>query len=656
MIRKHLRRSLRCLWPAGAGLWLCAQGVWAQAAGDAAFAAAREAFVKGDRVRLERAIAQLGNHPLADWGAYFLLVRQLDKLPAEDIEAFLARQEGTYLAEKLRGDWVRALAKAEDWPAVLARFRHLQQPEADLSCLALLAEVRLDAPGAADKARAFLDDSAALPDACHAPLGHLAARGQIPADALWARLRQQLAQGRLKEARVIAGWLPAGEAPAWPVVEAINEHPVRHLAKLPEDFARTRHERELAMFAIVRMARTDVRSAAARWREIERRFEAAERAWVMGQLALRAALSHLPEAIVWFDEALGLGAQLSEEQHAWRVRSALRRKHWPAVARAIDQLPAAMAARSEWIYWRGRAHQSAGDGDAARAAWQRIADQPEFYGILASEALGRRYVVPPAAAAPTNGELAQVSARLGLVRGLALIRNGMRPDGVREWNWALKGADDRTLLAAAELARRHEVIDRAINTADRTRHEHNFALRYPTPFIAEVAPRARAVALDTAWLYGLMRQESRFIMDARSSAGAQGLMQLMPATARYVAKKIGMDDFRPGRVNDTDVNITLGTHYLRMVLDSLDGHPVLASAAYNAGPGRARRWRGEEPLEGALYAETIPFNETRDYVKKVMANTVIYAALRDGTAPSLTGLLGTIRPRGFGDGTAEDLP
>jgi soluble lytic murein transglycosylase len=153
-----------------------------------------------------------------------------------------------------------------------------------------------------------------------------------------------------------------------------------------------------------------------------------------------------------------------------------------------------------------------------------------------------------------------------------------------------------------------------------------------------------------------MRQESRFIMDAKSSAGAKGLMQLMPATAKWVAKKIGMDNYHPGRVTDMDTNVTLGTNYMRMVMDGLDNHPLLASAAYNAGPGRARKWRAETALEGAIYAETIPFSETRDYVKKVMANAMHYAAVMGIATPSLTARLGTIRPRGFGDTTAENLP
>jgi soluble lytic murein transglycosylase len=315
-----------------------------------------------------------------------------------------------------------------------------------------------------------------------------------------------------------------------------------------------------------------------------------------------------------------------------------------------------MASQPEWIYWRARAHAATHEGELARNGYERIAGQPTFYGILATEALGRTFVPPPRTHAPTPEEMAEVATRPGVVRGLALIRLDMRLDGLREWNWALGTLTDRQLLAAAELARRDNVIDRSISAADRTRTEHDFTLRYPTPFLSQVAPQARNVGLDTAWVYGLMRQESRFIMDAKSSAGAKGLMQLMPATAKWVAKKIGMNGYQPAKVTDMNTNVTLGTNYMRMVMDSLDGHPALASAAYNAGPGRARKWRGERPLEGAIYAESIPFNETRDYVKKVMANTMLYAALMDEPHLSLTQRLGNVRPRGFGDGTAEDLP
>ena len=221
----------------------------------------------------------------------------------------------------------------------------------------------------------------------------------------------------------------------------------------------------------------------------------------------------------------------------------------------------------------------------------------------------------------------------------------------------LVGEGPGLLLAAAQFAQQLGIYDRAINAADRTRSEHDYSLRYLSPYSEQVRPAARNQALDDAWVYGLMRQESRFITNAKSTVGASGLMQLMPATAKWVAKKIGLRDYHHGQVNDTEVNVLLGTSYMRLVMESLDNHPVLASAAYNAGPGRARKWRAaDRELEGAVYAETIPFAETRDYVKKVMSNSVYYSALFNGGPQSIKSRLGIIGPRTAVDPKAEELP
>jgi soluble lytic murein transglycosylase len=196
----------------------------------------------------------------------------------------------------------------------------------------------------------------------------------------------------------------------------------------------------------------------------------------------------------------------------------------------------------------------------------------------------------------------------------------------------LRGMSDRQLLAAAEYARSQSLLDRMINTSDRTRSEYDFTQRFPAPFRDALVQYAVPLGLEEAWVYGLMRQESRFIMNLRSHAGASGLMQLMPATARYVAQRLNARDFTIARVNERDVNLRLGTAYLKMVLDDLEGDVVLATAAYNAGPGRPRAWRSTlvRPVEGAIFAETIPFNETRDYVKKVMSNTALPRPRRTG--------------------------
>ncbi|MBS1135084.1 MAG: putative soluble lytic murein transglycosylase, partial [Burkholderiaceae bacterium] len=246
-------------------------------------------------------------------------------------------------------------------------------------------------------------------------------------------------------------------------------------------------------------------------------------------------------------------------------------------------------------------------------------------------------------------------ANPGFARAQKFYELGLRVEGHREWNWQLRGMSDRELLAAAEYARSLSLLDRMINTSDRTRNEFDFTQRFPSPFRDAMVQYSAPLGLDETWVYGLIRQESRFITDARSHVGAAGLMQLMPATARYVARKMNVADFSPARVNERDMNIQLGTGYLKLVLDDLDGNTVLATAAYNAGPGRPRAWRSSlvRPVEGAIFAETIPFNETRDYVKKVMSNTVYYAALFENKAQSLKQRMGTIAPKAAG---STELP
>ncbi len=378
------------------------------------------------------------------------------------------------------------------------------------------------------------------------------------------------------------------------------------------------------------------------------------RGYAWGQLARLAAWRHQPEALAWYGKAAG--TPLDDDQQAWRVRAALRAQDWVQVQQAIAAMPVTLQQQPAWIYWQARALLALGKAADAQALFLQIAGQPDFYGNLADEALGKAINLPPQAAAPTPAEMAAARTDPGLQRALALFRLDMRVEGTREWIWSTRGMDDRTLLAAADLARRHAIWDRAINTANRTQVQHDYRLRYLAPFRDAVEPVLQELALDPSWVYGLMRQESRFVMNANSSAGAQGLMQVMPATAKWVAKKIRLADYHPRKISEMETNIRLGANYLKLVLDSLDDQPVLASAAYNAGPGRARRWRGDQPLEGAVYAETIPFAETRDYVKKVMSNATYYRLLFGGAPQALMTRLGIVAPSSRGDTTAESLP
>ena len=622
------------------------------------FLHARDAFKAGERVRLGKLAEALGDNELRPWVDYWLLRLKLEDGDSEGVRAFLDREKGSYLAEKLRGDWLRYLGKRGEWETFGKELPLLLQPEQDVTCYGLQAQMArpevANREAALVAARPMWFVAVDLPEPCVPLMDALVSEKRLDVDAIWERVRRLLEMKKLREARGAAKYLPNAQMPGAVTLDAVADKPARYLAKLPHGFADTRLGREMALFAVQRMARQDPLPAATQWSGIENKFTQADRGYIWGHLAQQAAMRHLPEANGWYDRA-GT-TPLSEEQMAWRVRAALRAQDWARVRVAVEQMPPQLAADPTWSYWLGRALIAQGKRDEAKPLLQRISGQANFYSNLADEELGRTIAVPPLAMPLTREELALAAARPGLRRGIALIRLDMRIEGIREWIWNLRGLDDRQLLAAAELARSQDVYDRAINTADRTATQHDFSLRYLAPFRDRVDPKARELALDSGWVYGLMRQESRFIMNAKSSVGAKGLMQLMPATAKWVAKKIGLSGFHAGKVTEMDTNVTLGTNYLKMVLDSLDNHPVLASAAYNAGPGRARRWRDVKPLEGAIYAESIPFNETRDYVKKVMANTYWYAMLMEGKSIPLTARMGTIPAKAAGDKFNEDLP
>jgi soluble lytic murein transglycosylase len=322
---------------------------------------------------------------------------------------------------------------------------------------------------------------------------------------------------------------------------------------------------------------------------------------------------------------------------------------WAALRRTIAQMGPDQRADPTWVYWNAQALIAQGRVDEGRLALRSIADRFSYYGRLAADQLQLPLTLAPRPEAPAAAQVDALAQRPGFVRARKLFELGLRDEATREWNWELRGMDDAGLHAAAELARRFGVLDRMIASSERTRALVDLDQRYPMPYADLMSSTAAPLGMDPAWIYGLIRQESRFMEDVRSNAGAIGLMQLMPATARFVAHRIGFEHYRADRVAEVGVNLRLGTEYLKLVFDDQDAQPLLASAAYNAGPARVRRWRAAlaRPLEGAIFVETIPINETRDYVKRVLFNTVVYGALLNRPAPSLVALLGPVTPRGI---------
>lgn len=620
--------------------------VAAYASDDEIFAALREAARNNDIPRSTELAARLGNYAIPSYVDYFRLRPRIASAPEQEIRDFLGRYDGTAIADRLRNDWLLELGRTRNWTLFDEQYPlFVLNDDTQVKCYAVMSKA-LKGQDVADEARTVLVNPQNYSEACAALITTLAENGQFTADDVWAQVRWIAESGF---AGTIRRFAPVTRASESQLMQAL-EKPDAVLKRGPGS---DRVAHELFILALGRSAKSNPANAVNALVGAADRLSEQERAQAWAQIALQSSMKLAPDAIVYWHRTTG--ARLSHDGHQWKARAALRAGEWKLVKSTIEAMPASLRNDAAWIYWLGRAYMAEGKNDEAQKRFQSIADQTNFYGQLALEELDRKVTIPPYAQAVTKEELAPMADNAGFKRALKFFDMNMRFEGYREWNWELRKMNERQHLAAAEFARQKNVLDRMVNTSDRTKSEFDFSQRFPSPFRDVMHSATERLGLDMAWVYGLIRQESRFILNARSHVGASGLMQLMPATAQFVARKIGMGGFTQHQVNDIQTNIVLGTNYLNMVLHDLEGSQAMATAAYNAGPGRPRAWRSTLPraVEGAIFAESIPFTETRDYVKKVLSNATYYAALFENKPQSLKARLGMVAPKGY---TESDLP
>ena len=627
---------------------------------DAVISDMAQAYKQRDRKRLGQLLPLVRGHVLEPWAAYWDLSARLDAASTPEINDFMTRFAGSYQEDRLRNEWLLQLGRNRDWTSFNREYpKYRMNDDRSVRCYALLAD---HLSSGANVNAQVQETWLSLKDAeegCASAAEQLVKDHSIMRQVAWLRARLGMENDRLRVTTQAVGLLNDN----WnKTVNSIYLNPGKYLEdKLTAIQPKTR---ELVSLALIRQAYLEPADAAV---EIEKlRWKAQltqeERSWIWGVIGKRAAQKLSDDAPGYF--AKGQTKFMHEDHLAWMARAALRAGRWAQVQEAIDAMPEALRSDSTWVYWRARALMQQAKTEGARAEALRllegIAGVRGFYEQLALEELGQRISTPPRPDALTLEEKDAARQNPGLTRALYAIQIGLRSDGVREWNYSTNlhvrgGMDDRSLLAAADLACRNEVWDRCINTSERTKGLIDLEQRFPMPFKNAVLARTKQIGLDPAYVYGLIRQESRFIMDARSGVGAAGLMQVMPATARWTAKKIGLTDFQAHQITDRDTNIAIGTGYLKLVLDTFGGSMPMAAAAYNAGPNRPRMWRGQSggPVwEAAIWAENVPFAETRDYVKKVLSNTTSYSALITGQSQSLKARLGSVGPK---DANLPDL-
>lgn len=667
-------------------VWLFAAP--ARADQDADFLAAHAAFRSGDAAKLTRYALALKATPLGVYARYYQLRLNLENSDPATVLEFLSRPEDTPMIDRLRGEWLKLLASRQQWDLFDKEFPRLINEDTELACYALQSRRRNDEPAALREARWLWLSGKGQPESCGVLFDAAISAGLISTLDISQRLRLTLEAGNVSLAKQLAERLGGETAVSPAALSSAAADADRYLEKLTSPHAashtaavakhRRGHARQaanvntdsvtppgewnegqrmVALFALQRLAKQSPDLALARWEKLTAHFSAPEQHYFYGWLAYEAARKLDNRALQWFKAAAD--APLNEQQSAWRVRAALRAQDWPEVLAGTAVMSEQQQRDAAWQYWKARALLVSGKPGEARSLLAPLSGQFSFYGQLAAEELagsampGALPMISPSLTPgnfkPHSRDINTMQELPGIQRTLALYRLEMRSEAIKEWAWTLRNFNDQELLTAAEIARRNELYDRAINAADRTVNQHDFSLRYLAPYRDALQTHIREHGLDEAWVYGLMRQESRFVTAAKSDAGAAGLMQIMPATARWVAKRLGLKSYRNALIQQLDTNLRLGTYYMKTVLSWFDDSPVLASAAYNAGPSRARQWRGEQPLEGAIYAETIPFDETRDYVKKVMSNTMYYAKQFNAPTRTLKQRMGIIAAKNTGN-------
>lgn len=624
-------------------------------AADQLFIQARNYYQQRQLSALKQVAEQLDHqaYPLSGYVRYWQLLLQLNETSDETFSSLLAQYADYPFSQKIAAEWLKQLAKRQQWDAFFDRWDQLStgntghqlaslDKDLTLQCLALQGRYLRNDTLALMQAKVVWDEQYDSPAACQTLFDWMQQQQILSTDDIWKKIRNSLRDLQFNTAKAALQRLGPLSAQQQKKFELLSLQPQ---ALFQGHFsATTRLERELAIYALGRMAKRDWQKTQAYVHKISANFNADEQQALALRLATAAAYNLQDNALALFEQLERQGQAIPYDAAAitWKARAALRAKQWERLITCIQHMPNSMQQEPNWRYWLARAYREKRDMVNANAIWQELSKQKHFYGVLAQEELGMATMADAATYVPTSAEIETFYQMPAVQRTVLLDKLGLRWEARAEWNAMLANLSDKQLIAAADIAYRLGWLDVSIHTMEQTQYLHNDVLRYPMPFRDLVERFAQTQQIDAAWVYGLSRQESRFNLQARSGVGASGMMQVMPATAKWIAKRNGWKEAKPEQLQQVETNIQLGTYYLRYTLDRFSGQTPLATAAYNAGPSRVMHWANATELEGAIYAETIPIVETRLYVQKVMLNTYRYAQRLGKSSISLKQLLGKV--------------
>ncbi len=600
-----------------------------RAAQRALYQQAEQALAQHQMARFRELLSRLRDYPLYPYLQYQDLKQRLPRADRREIDQFLDNYATLPIASSLRRKILRQAAKRQDWQSYLHYYRPPQN--VTLQCHYLTARLHSGETHSiyADIRRLWLSGRS-RPSACDGVFAHWIDAGQLNDELLWQRIELTLGQGRRQLAGYFARQLPARDrrwAQLWIDLQRDPGQLPRRYEALLEP-----HPKAKAIFidTLRRLIRHDPQTALDFWHTHTTEFsprlplDASEQASFYHRFAMALALRHQPNAEAWFRRIPA--SHQTDTSRSWRVRAAIRNKHWQTVHHAIDAMPEKQRQTDRWRYWKARALAELGQEKDALALLDELAGQRNYYGFLAADRLSRPYPLQVQPYQPGAAELFALQEQADIRRSAELFQLGRRIEARREWRIAMGKLDEIRRQQAAKLAQLWNWNAQSILTMASTSHRDDLELRFPLLFREEVLALSATKGLEAAWTYGVIRRESAFVSDARSSRGATGLMQLMPATAKHISPSLKIRYRGLSTLLQPETNLKLGTGYLAKMMTRFDNQTVLATAAYNAGARRVKKWLpGETAMDADRWIETIPYKETREYVSNVLAYTIIYA-------------------------------
>jgi peptidoglycan lytic transglycosylase len=599
------------------------------------------AIKKGHRTNSQRGLKQLRDYPLYSYLLKEQLGRKLKQLPYTEVDQFLTSHGDTVVGMQLRKRWLAVLAQKKLW-AKFMQYYHPDIASTTLRCSYLEA---LHQNGftkiAHNKTSEIWLSGKSLPDQCNSAFKRWQTAGGKTDELVWSRVKLALNANNTRLARYLS---ERASAPLKPYTRRlINVHrKPRRLEKKADFKDNTDYTVDIITHGLQRLVSKDANLTSRLWVSYRGYTAFSDQQYhaIRNKLARQLIASSDPSALQW----LIVHDPNVEDSYLleWRIRLALKKQQWARAGHWISLLPYELQKEPRWRYWLARVYQKTGQpAEKSNKLMSELAKERHYYGFLAADARSDHYGFNHSERTILVDDF-QISQIPALARAHEFYKLGELINARREWRSGTQSLDLAQLSNATSLAHSWGWHQQAIHTTIKAQQWNNLSIRFPLAYQSHMVDAAKSTTISLEWLYAIARQESAFADDAYSSAGARGLLQLRPSTAKKIAHRIGVK-YKTRDLYQADKNITLGSVYLKELLEVFEGNRILATAAYNAGPHRVKKWlkKQDKALPYDIWIETLPFYETRNYVQNVLAFSVIYG-YRLGTDSPLIGAQETV--------------